>query len=297
MALGCPSRTLLVLALCSIASAQQNTAIPAGMSPQELVRRTIEKEIKANSDVKFMFRDRKQTAHGTETRLVVETQQATAGMVVARNDKCLDPAERQAELDRVRRLVTDPSELAKKSSREKQDAERTTQVLRAFPDAFIYEADGSMPGQSGVGRSGDQLVRLKFHPNPNYVPPGHGEMVLTGLQGYLLIDVNQLRMAKIDGALFRDVDFGWGILGKLRSGGRFVVEQGDEGEGQWEITHMNLDFHGKILMLKSLDIHTDEVFTDFRKVPSNLTFAAGISMLEQQQQAMLAKNSATAVAR
>ena len=34
-------------------------------------------------------------------------------------------------------------------------------------------------------------------------------------------------------------------------------------------------------------------FTDFRKVPANLTFADGVNLLEQEQQAMLAKNNST----
>jgi len=53
------------------------------------------------------------------------------------------------------------------------------------------------------------LVRLKFRPNPKYSPPSHVEQILTGLEGYLLIDADQHRIAKIDGTLGKEVGFGW----------------------------------------------------------------------------------------
>jgi hypothetical protein len=258
--------------------------------PDELVRRTVQNEIKQSSaPSNYMFKDVKETPGGSQTKLVVETRDTTASLLIAINGKPLSPQQRQAEIERVERFVNNPDELKKKQKQEKEDAERVTRIMKALPDAFLYQNDGTEPGTDTVGKTGDELVRLKFHPNPDYVPPSHTEQVLTGMSGYLLIDANQNRIAKIDGTLMKDVGFGWGILGHLDKGGRFLVEQADVGNDHWEISHMDLAFTGKVLLFKSLNIKSTETYSDFRQVPYNLTFAQGVDLLKKQQ-AELAQN-------
>ena len=250
--------------------------------PAELVRLTVHNELASDRGTgqNFMFCDHKQTQHVTETKALVETHTATAGLVVARNGKPLSGSDQRAEFAREQRFVNSPSELQAKMRHEQEDRDHTIQIMKALPDAFLYESAGREAGTSSLGRQGDELVRLNFHPNPKYVPPSRVEQVLTGLQGYILVDVKQHRIAKIDGTLFRDVDFGWGILGKLNQGGHFLVEQADVGEGQWEITYMHLSIQGRVLLVKKLTMESNEVFTGFHKVPSALSFAEGLKMLE-----------------
>ncbi len=140
------------------------------------------------------------------------------------------------------------------------------------------------------------MVRLKFRPNPKYDPPSHVEQVLQGMQGQLLIDAHQHRIARIDGTLFKDVGFGWGILGHLDKGGHFLVEQADVGDGTWDMARMSLSFTGKILLFKRIDIRSTEVYSDFRPVPAGLTFAQGVDLLKKQE-ATLAENHRSAAER
>jgi hypothetical protein len=128
------------------------------------------------------------------------------------------------------------------------------------------------------------MKRLKFTPNPSYSPPSHVEQVLQGMQGYLLVDAAARRIARIDGVLFRDVTFGWGIIGHLDKGGHFRVQQADVGDGSWDITAMSLRMTGKILLFKSISMTSDEVFSDFQPVPSDLSFARGVELLKTQQE-------------
>jgi len=236
-----------------------------------------------------MFRDRRETPHGSQTKLILETTQGAAGMLVAENDKPLTPERRQAEEGRLNWLANNPIELRKKQKAEREDTDRTTRIMKALPDAFIFQPDGKETGRPGIGNAGDELIRLKFRPNPNYDPPTHTEQVLTGMSGYVLIDANRKRIAKIDGTLFKDVGFGWGIFGHLDRGGRFLVQQGTVEANDWEITRMDLSFTGKILIFKKLFINSSECFTDFHPAPSNLTFAQGVELLKKHQ-AELAEN-------
>jgi hypothetical protein len=259
-------------------------------SPVELVRRTVQRETApGNSNVRAIFLDRKETPHGSQTKLIVETRDGMAGMLIAINDKPLTPEQRQGEEARLSDLAHNPEALKKKQKSEKEDAERETRIMKALPDAFLYEPDVSTVGTQTIGKPGDQLVRLKFRPNPKYTPPSHVEQVLTGMQGYLLIDADQHRIARIDGTLTKEVGFGWGILGHLDRGGHFLVEQTEVIQGDWEVTHMSLSFTGKELLFKSLNIRSDEVFSDFRPAPSNLNFAQGVELLKKQE-AELAEN-------
>ena len=52
---------------------------------------------------------------------------------------------------------------------------------------------------------------------------------------------------------------------------------------------MSLSFTGKILLFKSIAIKSDEVFSDFRRVPADTTFVQGVEMLKAEQ-AKLAEN-------
>ncbi len=266
---------------------------PPAENPSELVRRVVANEIRSNNQgPKYMCRQRKQTPAGSQTKLMVETRDAMVGMVVAYNDQPLNQQQSREEYGRIVRFVNQPAELERKRRQEKESAERVNLILKALPDAFLYEYDGTETGRPGVGKSGDELLRLKFLPNPRYDPPSHVEQVLTGMQGVVLVDAQKQRLARIDGTLFKDVGFGWGILGHLDRGGHFQVDQADVNDGNWTIARMDLTFTGKILLFKSIDIKSTEIYGDFHPVPGDLTFAQGLELLKQQQ-AAIAQNQAS----
>jgi hypothetical protein len=275
----------LVLSSASLKSGAQISPAPE-LTPEQLVRAAVKNEVAAadNSAIKHMFRSRKQTPKGSQTKLYVETSDAMAGMLIAVNDQPLTAQEEQGETNHLFWLEGSPEQLRKKQAREKEDSDHSLRIVKALPDAFRYEYDGIENGTAQVGREGAQLVRLKFTPNPGYSPPSHVEQVLEGLQGYLLIDPVSLRLARIDGTLFREVTFGWGIVGHLDKGGHFRVQQADLGDGSWDITDMDLDIKGKILFFKSISMVSEEVFSDFHRVPDSTNFAQGVKLLQTEEQ-------------
>jgi hypothetical protein len=229
-----------------------------------------------------MFRDLKTTPQGSQTKLYVETRQAMAGMTIAYNEKPLTPQQLEGEEGRLAGLVDNPEQLKRKQRQEKEEASRTLSILKALPDAFLYDYDGTETGTAGLGKEGMRMLRIKFRPNPAYRPPSHVEEVLTGMAGFLLIDPASRRLARIDGTLFKEVSFGWGILGHLNKGGHFFVQQQDLDDGSWDISCMRLEFTGKILLFKNIAINSNEVFTDFRRVSPDTTFAQGVEMLKAE---------------
>ena len=281
------SRLAFWVAISSFAATACGQQAPAlQTSANDLVRETVAREVAAanHPSCMHMFRSRRQTPKGSQTKLYVETRDAMAGMLIANNDQPLSAQQHQGEIDHLNWLAGNPEQLKKKHAREKEDADRTLRIVKALPDAFRYQYAGTEPGRADMGKSGDELVKVTFTPNPDYSPPSKVEQVLAGMQGFLLIDRAAHRIARIDGTLFRDVSFGWGIIGRLDRGGHFVVQQADVGDGTWDITAMSLRITGKILFFKGISMISDETFSDFHAVPQDLTFAKGVELLKAEQE-------------
>jgi hypothetical protein len=250
------------------------------VDPQELVRRAAKNEIKANDYRQyFMYRDHVGEKNHSVTKEVIETPQGGLSNTIAINGQPLTPEQRAKENQKLEKFANDPEARRKKEQASREDAQREQLMLTSLPDAFLYTYAGTQRGPNG-----DEVIHLTFKPDPNFSPPNHETRVYEGMQGDMLIDRKAVRIVKFDGTLFKDVEFGWGILGKLYKGGKFYIEQRDVGGGRWETVRETLDFYGKILMIKPLTIYSTETATDFRPVPSNLTVAQALDLLHKSDQ-------------
>ena len=272
-----------VALMASSALLRAQTAKPADAA--ELMRSVVANEIAAgqNTAVKFMFHSRRTTQKDVQNRIYAEANEAMATMIVGRTDQPLTAEQERAEADKLAQLASHPDQLRREQEREKQEMEHTMRIMKALPDAFCYQYAGTENAESGLGKAGAQLIRLNFKPNPSYAPPSSVEQVLQGMEGYILVDASSRRIARIDGTLFRDVNFGWGIFGRLDKGGSFRVQQADAGDGNWVVTQMTLKLTGKILLLKSLNLVSDETFEGFQRLPDDLPFAKAVELLQAQE--------------
>jgi hypothetical protein len=100
------------------------------------------------------------------------------------------------------------------------------------------------------------------------------------MSGAMKIAVPQYRMALMQATLFKDVDFGWGILGRLYKGGDFMIQQSQVYQDHWDLTHMKLHFTGKALLFKSLDIQEDDQTSDYHPV-QEMTVAQALNKLKE----------------
>ncbi|HYG99127.1 MAG TPA: hypothetical protein VD837_08345 [Terriglobales bacterium] len=260
------------------------TALPS-IAPRELVRRTIDNELKAaqRDSTPYMYKNRRQTPSGSKTKLMIETKDGTVAYLVAVNDQPLTPEQRAGEQQRLQALLSNPEERERKRKEQQQDGDRVLRLMRELPNAFLYEYDGVVPGTNG-----HQWVRLKFTPDPKFRPPSRETSVLKAMNGELVIDPSVERLVKIEATLFKDVSFGWGILGHLDRGGHFFVEQTNIGDGRWMPTYMNLQFTGKVLFFKTVNLRQIETASEFVRVPSNMTMAQGVEFLKKRVDSELA---------
>ena len=257
------------------------------VNPIDLVRRAAKNEIKAGDTTQYyMFKDTTEYKDHSITKEIVRTPQGGLTTTLLLNGHPLTAEERKKEDEKLQKFANDPEARRKRRESNQADDKRAELMLTSLPDAFLYTYVSTDHGPNG-----EELVHLKFTPNPNFTPPNHETAVYQGMQGDMIIDKQAARIAKIDGTLFKDVDFGWGILGKLEKGGKFIIVQRDVGNDHWEEVEETLHFYGKILLIKSLTIWSSETMTDFRPISPNLTTAQALDLLHKSTEVVAENGS------
>ena len=254
-----------------------------------LVRRALANEVRAATDVRhpMRYRLRKQSPRLTTTKEICETKDGAVARLIAVNDAPLSPADEQREQARLNQLLGDPGKQRHRKQAETDDAARAMKVLRALPEAFLYKDAGTVDSPTG------KVEKFTFRPNPNFNPPDLETQALTGMAGAVWVDVAQERVARLEGRLQEDVDFGWGILGQLKRGGWIVLEQADIGDHQWRIVHLKMSMSARVVFrTKSFD--TTEDASGFSRVPGDLRYQQAIAILRGNGATLGAGNEATA---
>jgi hypothetical protein len=264
-----------LLGLASAIAALSQNASSAATDPVAIVRRASQNELHSTAPpYPVRYKLRKQDDKGVTTKEIVETKDGDVARLIAKNDKPLTADENKAELDRLNNLMAHPEIQEHRHKREQEDSGRADEMTKLLPDAFLYTYLGLVPGSSGPA------YRLSFKPNPGFQPPDREAEVYHGMEGELWIDQAQERIVKLDAHLIADVDFGWGILGKLYKGGSLAIEQKDVGHRHWEATLLKLNLTGVALMVKPLSFQTTETSFDFEPVPLNMGYQDAVRLLE-----------------
>ncbi|HEX4322804.1 MAG TPA: hypothetical protein VHZ52_17960 [Acidobacteriaceae bacterium] len=266
-----------ILVAPSFASAQP-ASTPAPLSPEEtqsLVQRVLAVEMQAAEDPShpMQYRLRKSSPRFNSTKLIVETKDGDVARLIAINDNPLSPQDEQTEEARLQSLVNDPSLQRHRQAREQGDSDRARKIIRALPSAFLYTFAGFADTPQGVS------YRLSFQPNPGFDPQDLEAQALKGMAGELWIDAAQQRVTRLQGKRIHDVDYGWGLFGKLDQGGTLLLEQADIGDHQWRTTHMVLVMNARLL-IKSVKLDTTLDLSQFIPVASGMTYQQAIQMLD-----------------
>ncbi|HET9741188.1 MAG TPA: hypothetical protein VFQ00_00430 [Terriglobales bacterium] len=242
---------------------------------REVVRRVVANELRQeeiDNAQHYMFKLTRINQKGSRVQEIAQTDQGNIARTLLVDGQPLGSGDRQAEQQKLENLLRDQDLQRKRMKQAKDDAQRAEIMVKALPNAFYYEE---------IGREGD-IVKFRFRPDPNYDPQSREESVYTGMAGELWLDVAQNRLRKIDAHLFHDVDFGWGILGRLYKGGSFMVEQKQVEGDHWDTVAMKLDLNGKALFFKSLIYKEQEYESDFHRLPDHITLAQGLEALDKE---------------
>ena len=272
-----PFATATLFLALAISPPLQATQSPAPLSNEEtqaLVKRVLQTEIEAARDSAhpMQYRLRKMSPRLSTTKLMVETKDGDVARLIAVNDSPLSAEGQQTEAARLQGLLNDPSLQRHRQEREQGDTERARKVIRALPDAFLYQFVGIVDTPQGPS------YRLSFQPNPHFDPQALEAQVLKGMAGELWIDVAQQRVTHLEGKRIHAVDYGWGLIGKLDEGGTLLLEQADVGNHQWRTTHMVLIMNARVLF-KIIKLDTTLELSQFAPVTPGMTYQQAIELL------------------
>ena len=272
-------------------AADQHAAIPETQQPSlpsdatEYVREVIRHELdmEARDRTHWRYHAHREDEKQNYDRDIIETREGELARTLLINGQPLTPEMRRKDEERMRKLVSDPEERSKRNKREKDDTEKAEQMFKAIPQAFIFKYDGEENGR----------VRLSFFPNPHYDPPTRDLRVFRSLSGHMWINAAQRRLVHIDGRLFEDVTFGWGLLARLHKGGSFNVVRQEVGPGHWDMVSLDVNMSGHAILFKNIAVRQHQTQSEFRRVPDDITMVQAYELLEKGSGAVSANNQPT----
>jgi hypothetical protein len=263
---------LPLLLLAPLAAVAQSATAPVPNAA--MVQRALSTELRNARDTEhpMRYRLRRSTPRLTSTKEMFETKDGAVARLVEINDKPLSKVDEKKEQARLTALLSHPDNQLHRKQSQDSDTRRVLKVLRVLPDAFIYQYAGTAIGPSGI------VEKFTFKPNRAFDSDDLETLPLTEMTGEIWIDAAQERVTRLEGHLQDDVDFGWGILGRLYKGGWIMIEQTEVSPKQWRIVRIQLKMNGRMLFAnKTFDTLQEQ--TDFSPVPAGLSYGQAIQML------------------
>lgn len=269
------------LFLFCIPALSQSTNVDEHLSASACLRRAVDGELKGQGDdhSHWIYEEREKVAGKEEVRLVIETPEGHLSRLLSVDGQPLTAEEEQLEEQRINRLLHKTDEQKKRQHAQQEDQHQTEHMFKMLPEAVL----------ATYGQHNGDLVEILFRPNPDFKPLTREDVVFHSMEGHIWINEKQNRLAEIDGHLIKEVKFYGGLLGYLNQGGEFHVRQSEIGPGRWEITLLHVNMRGKALFFKTISVQQDEIRTDFRRVPDNLTLAQAAQELQKERTAFSRK--------
>jgi len=243
-------------------------------NPTQLVREVVYNELHDHQRHGYWrYWIEKQAPQQTKTVEQIETADGPVTMLVSADGRPLSVTDLREEEERLNHLLRSPSEQARHRQDYADDEKRIGRILALLPEAFLYEEAGTQDG----------CYRLRFRPNPDYPPHSIEARIFHAMSGELAIDARNKRLTRLDGHLQENVDFGYGILGRLYKGGWFSLQRTQVSSTDWKTERLEIHMNGRALFLKTISRETSELRGGFAPVPSGLTLEQGMKLLVPAQ--------------
>jgi hypothetical protein len=258
------------VALTLLATAAR--AADAAESPQQLIKDVVFNELADHRHHGFFeYVDTKRTGQQTVIKAEIETTSGRVHRVLSQDGKPLSAEEEMEEQRRLDALLHDAGQQQKLQRDYQGDEDRIARIVGLLPDGFLYQFDG-VEGED---------IRLTYQPNPAFKPPTYEARVFHGMAGTLWVNAREKRLSRLQGRLVANVDFGYGLLGRLDKGGSFDMERVEATPGNWKTRVLNVHITGHVILLKNIGKDQEELRSDFHQVPGNLTLEEAEAVLER----------------
>jgi hypothetical protein len=248
------SRLLYFAVLASIP-----LAAPA-QTPQQIIQQVVDAEHDADlhDHSQWTYLEQSDKPHEHLVQWVATTPQGDVQRVLIRNGQKL-PEDQQRGM--IQKFMHDSHAQKKQLNELAHDNQQIDDLLKLLPAAFVWTQTGS----------NETSTTLHFEPAPAFHPPTREARVFSSMAGDLVADNTQHRVLSIHGHLMREVTFGGGLLGKLKEGSTFSLEQSQVGTSLWQLTAIHVHLVGSALLFKSVSLEEDDLRSQFEQEPATVT--------------------------
>ncbi|MGA8939755.1 MAG: hypothetical protein WB439_11390 [Acidobacteriaceae bacterium] len=260
---------------------QAGQAVPQGTAlswAEEAVRNEIQ-VIESADTVPLRYKQRKVNTKGDTTREVIESRDGNVARLVERNGEPITAKEDAAERSRLTEALASPDDFQKHHNRDSETRDSVIKLVNLMPQAMIYSYAPGQPQPKGA--AGLQVV-VDFRPNPAFHPPTMVAEALTGLEGRVWIDAQTHYLTRVEARVLHPVNMGFGLVAKIYPGGTMELEQTNV-DGHWVYSHLDEHLMTRLLMVKNYPQNTVIDASEFRQMPSLLSYQDCIRMLLAMQ--------------
>jgi len=121
----------------------------------------------------------------------------------------------------------------------------------------------TLDGEENI--QGRPAYRIGFQPDPEQRASRKGIMnrIMDNVRGTAWVDQGEYEIVKVEAVLTKELEFGWGILGKL-SQMRFGLEQTRLDDGTWMMSRVEGRIHSRAFVM-SKRVRWESRMSDFRR--------------------------------
>ena len=76
-----------------------------------------------------------------------------------------------------------------------------------------------------------------------------------------------------------EIDFGYGLLGRIEKGGTFQIEREQVGDDRWKTSLLDVHISGRVVFFKAISKDQRESRSAFQPVSSNTTVQNAVTLL------------------
>ena len=239
---------------------------------QQLVREVVYNELHDHDTHGYWrYWIQEHVQNGTRLEEQVETADGPLTRMVEANGHPIDPRTRDEEQSRLEHLVNSPLARASHRHAYAEDEKRIGAVFALLPDAFLYQFLGDENG----------CQHLRFHPNPGFSPHSVQSRIFHAMSGDIWLDARMKRLVRLEGRLDDNVDFGFGLLGRIDRGGWFRMQRVQVSPTEWKTQQLEIHLSGRAMLFNTIARQTSEIRGGFATVPAGLDLAQGMRLLDQ----------------
>jgi hypothetical protein len=256
-------------------------SVAHAQSPQQIIQQVVETEHAAdeNDHSRWIYLEEIRKPKEHVLQWVAGTQQGDVLRVLEKNEQRLSESQQR---DLIQNFLHDTKAQKKQLSETNHDYEQIDSLLKLLPIAFVWTQTGATATDTF----------LHFEPAPNFHPPTREAHVFSSMAGDLIADNAQHRVRSMSGHLIHDVTFGGGLLGRLKQGSSFSLEQQQIGQSLWELKAFHVRLVGNALLFKSISLQQDDERSNFEPEPSTVTLEQAATVIMRHPEAVQAHDVA-----